>query len=82
MFPLTGFLCSIGVRIIDQTRLFSNTPRTPTVFLIQQSCIIITFQEEEEEEKEERKTFWFWFSTFVMLFSATRCVVHHENTRR
>jgi len=26
--PLTGFLCSIGWRIIDQTRLSSNTPST------------------------------------------------------
>ena len=25
-------------------RLSSNTPRTPTVFLIQQSCVIITFR--------------------------------------
>jgi len=33
--PLKGFLCNIGWRIIDQTRLSSNTPRTPTVFLIQ-----------------------------------------------
>jgi len=41
--PLTGFLLSIGWRIIDQIRLSSNTPGTPTVFLIQQSCIIITF---------------------------------------
>jgi len=24
----------------------------------------------------------FWFSTFAMLFSATGCVVHHENTPR
>jgi len=23
-----------------------------------------------------------WFGTFAMLFSATGCVVHHENTRR
>jgi len=22
----------------------------------------------------------FWFGTFTMLFSATGCVVHHENT--
>jgi len=28
----------------DQTRLSSNTPCTPTEFLIQQSCAIITFQ--------------------------------------
>jgi len=26
-------VCSIGWRIIDQTRLSSNTPCTPTVFL-------------------------------------------------
>ena len=39
----TGFLCSIGWRIIDHTSLSSNTPRTLTVFLIQQSCVIITF---------------------------------------
>ena len=37
-------VCSIGWRIIDQTRLSSNTPCTPTVFLIQQFCIIITFR--------------------------------------
>jgi len=24
----------------------------------------------------------FWFGTFAMLFSATGCVVRHENTRR
>jgi len=33
-------VCSIGWRIIDQTKLSSDTPCTPTV---QQSCIIITF---------------------------------------
>jgi len=42
--------------------------------------------EEEEEEEEERKHFaclvTFWFGTFTMLFSATGCVVRHENTRR
>ena len=42
--------------------------------------------EEEEEEEEEEKHFGrlatFWFSTFAMLFSATGCVVRHENTRR
>jgi len=36
-------VCSIGWRIIDQSRLSSNTLCTPTVFLIQQSCVIITF---------------------------------------
>jgi len=36
-------VCSIGWRIIDQTRLSSNTPCTPAVFL-KQSCIIITFR--------------------------------------
>ena len=32
------------------------------------------------EEEEEEATFW--FGTFAMLFSATGCVVCHENTRR
>ena len=50
---------------IDQTRLSSNTPRTPT---------------EEEEEKHFDGLVTFWFGTFAMLFSATGCVVHHENT--
>jgi len=35
--------CSIGWRIIDQTSL-SITPCTPTLFLIQQSYIIITIR--------------------------------------
>jgi len=44
-------------------------------------------EEEEEEEDEERKNIFgrlaaFWFGTFAMHFSATGCVVHHENTRR
>ena len=42
--------------------------------------------EEEEEEEEEKKHFGrlatFWFGTFAMFFSATGCVVHHENTQR
>ena len=44
--PLTGFLYNYvlhGWRITDQTRLSSITPRTPTVFLIQQSCVIILY---------------------------------------
>jgi len=45
-------------------------------------------QEEEEEEEDERKTFLavcmatFWFGTFAMRFSATGCVVRHEDTRK
>jgi len=39
----------------------------------------------EEEEEERKKKFGrlvtFWFGTFTMLFHATGCVVHHENTR-
>jgi len=53
------------------------------------SCTTTVEEEEEEEEKEEeeeRITFGclvtFWFGTFAMPFSATGCVVHHENTRR
>jgi len=38
--PLTGFLCSIVWRITG----FLQASRTLTVFLIQQSCIIITFR--------------------------------------
>jgi len=37
-------------------------------------------------KKKEGKHFGchatFWFSTFAMPFSATGCVVHHENTQR
>jgi len=32
-------VCGIGWRIIDQTRLSSSTPCTPTVFLTQQSYV-------------------------------------------
>ena len=47
-------------------------------------------KEEEEEEEEERKTFWpsgdflvrCFRGAFAVLFSATGCVVHCENTRR
>ena len=38
--PLTGFLCSIGWRIIG----FLQTLPALTVFLIQQSCVIVTFR--------------------------------------
>jgi len=38
-------VCSIGWRIIDQTRLSSNTLCIPTVFQIQQSCVIIAISE-------------------------------------
>jgi len=40
----------------------------------------------KKEEKKKGKHFGglatFWFGTFAMLFSATGCVIHHENTRR
>ena len=43
-------------------------------------------EEEEEEEDDDDDDFGrlvtFWFSTFAILFSATGCVVRHENTRR
>ena len=43
-------------------------------------------EEGEEEEERKKKQFGclvtFWFDTFAMLFSATGCVVRHENTRR
>ena len=38
------------------------------------------------DEEERKKTFWpsgnFWFGIFVMLFCASGCVAHPENTRR
>jgi len=34
--PLTGFLCSI----VWRTQAFFKHSRTPTVFLIQQSCVM------------------------------------------
>jgi len=42
--------------------------------------------EEEDEERKKEKGFGrratFWFSTFVMHFSTTGCVVRHENIQR
>ena len=39
-------------------------------------------QEQEQEEEDFGRLVTFWFGTFAMLFSATGCVVHHENTQR
>ena len=39
----------------------------------------------KKKKKKKEKHFGlvtFWFGTFAMLFSATGCVVRHENTRR
>jgi len=40
----------------------------------------------QKKKKKKGKHFGrlvtFWFGTFAMLFSATGCVVRHENTRR
>jgi len=36
----------------------------------------------KKKEKDFGHLATFWFGTFTMLFSATGCVVHHENTRR
>ena len=33
LFSQASYICSIGWRIVDQVRLSSNTPCTPTVFL-------------------------------------------------
>ena len=49
------------------------------------SCNIeLAHLKKEEEEEEEEKHFGcfgaFWFSTFMMLFQATRDLVGHENT--
>jgi len=34
----------------------------------------------KKKEKHFGRLVTFWFGTFVMLFSATGCAVHHENT--
>ena len=39
-------------------------------------------KKKKKKEKHFGRLVTFWFGTFVMLFSATGCVVRHENTRR
>jgi len=39
-----------------------------------------TIVKELEEEEDFGRLATFWFGTFAMLFSATGCVVRHENT--
>jgi len=39
-------------------------------------------KKKKKKEKHFGRLVTFWFSTFTMLFSATGCVVRHENTRR
>jgi len=141
--PFTGFLCSIGWRITDQTRLSSNTPGTPTISnsailhnnfvlcahgymwrknavvkeaiilqwvvritssdfkpgkkwwagaLLREKCCAKTIMKElckfelarlkKKKEKHFGRLVTFWLGTFAMLFSATGCVVCHENTWR
>ena len=36
----------------------------------------------EQKEKHFGRLATFWFGTFAMRFSATGCVVRHENTRK
>ena len=35
-------------------------------------------KKKKKKDKHFGRLVTFWFSTFVMLFSATGCVVHHE----
>jgi len=51
--------------------------------------LLLLFQKEKKKKKKKKKKekhfgilVTFWFGTFAMLFSATGCVVRHENTRR
>ena len=37
-------------------------------------------KKKKQKEKHFGRLVTFWFGTFAMLFSATGCVVHHENT--
>ena len=68
--PLTGFLYSIGSRITDQTRLSSITPRTPTVFLIQQSWVIITFHCVHVRKWDHSIPAWTWIITWISYFNS------------
>ena len=38
-------------------------------------------KKKKKKEKHFGRLVTFWFGTFAMLFSATGCVVRHENTR-
>ena len=39
-------------------------------------------KKKKKKEKHFGRLVTFWFGTFALLFSATGCVVRHENTRR
>ena len=39
-------------------------------------------KKKKKKEKHFGRLVTFWFGTFTMLFSATGCVVHHENAQR
>jgi len=39
-------------------------------------------KKKKKKEKHFGRQVTFWFGTFATLYSATGCVVHHENTRR
>jgi len=39
-------------------------------------------KKKKTKEKHFGHLVTFWFGTFAMLFSATRCVFRHENTQR
>ena len=39
-------------------------------------------KKKKKKEKHFSRLATFWFGAFVMLFSATGCVFHHENTRK
>ena len=39
-------------------------------------------KKKKKKEKHFGRLATFWFGTFAMLFSATGCVVRHENSRR
>jgi len=53
--------------------------------IVKESCKIELARLKKKKKKKEKhfgRLATFWFGTFAMLFSATECVVRHENTRR
>jgi len=51
-------------------------------FMRKQSFELACLKKKKKKEKHFGRLATFWFRTFAMLFSATGCVVCHENTWR
>jgi len=52
--------------------------------IVKESCKfeLARLKKKKKKEKHFGHLVTFWFGTFPMLYSATGCVVRHENTRK